>query len=177
VPFRGEYWQLRPDRTTLVKGLIYPVPDPTLPFLGVHLTKTVSGSVLIGPNAILSPSREGYRRCEARAADLGSALGWPGTWRMMRRHWRAGRSEVARTISKRAFIEDARRYVPALRAADAVRGPVGIRAQAIDRDGGLVDDFRLGGDDRVVWVRNAPSPAATSSLAIAEELVARLAGV
>ena len=173
VPFRGEYWELREDRRDLVRGLIYPVPDPTLPFLGVHLTRKVDGSVLIGPNAVLAFAREGYRRSTMRARDLAETLAWPGTWRMMRRHWRAGWDELARSASKRAFIHEARRYVPELRSADAVRAPAGVRAQAIDRDGSLVDDFRLGGDGNITWVRNAPSPAATSSMAIAEEIVER----
>jgi L-2-hydroxyglutarate oxidase LhgO len=175
VPFRGEYWRLRDERADLVRGLIYPVPDPDLPFLGVHLTRTVAGSVLIGPNALMALSREGYRRSSFRRADLGQTLRWPGTWRMLRQHWRAGVDEVTRAASKGAFVRDAQRYVPELQSADVVRAPAGVRAQAIDRDGALVDDFRLGGDERVVWVRNAPSPAATSSLAIAEELSARLA--
>jgi L-2-hydroxyglutarate oxidase LhgO len=174
IPFRGEYWQLRQDRTHLVRGLVYPVPDPALPFLGVHLTRKLDGSVLIGPNAVLALAREGYRRSDFKFRDAAEALTWPGTARMMRRHWRVGVSEIRNSLSKRAFIQQACRYVPGLRSGDVVRAGAGVRAQAIDRDGSLVDDFRLGGDDRVVWVRNAPSPAATSSLAIAEELAARL---
>lgn len=175
VPFRGEYWRLRDDRSHLVRGLIYPVPDPGLPFLGIHLTRTVDGQVLIGPNAILALAREGYRRTAFDARDLRDTLAWPGTRRMMRRYWRAGAGELRHAASKAAFVREARRYVPALRTADAVRADAGIRAQAVDRDGTLVDDFRLGGDDRIAWVRNAPSPAASSSLAIAEELLGRLA--
>lgn len=174
VPFRGEYWALRPQRRSLVRSLIYPVPDPTLPFLGVHLTKTVDGSVLIGPNAVLTLAREGYRRGAVDGRDLAETLAWPGTWRLMRRHWRAGAGETSRSLSKRAFVSEARRYVPELRVGDAVRAPAGVRAQAVDRDGTMVDDFRIGGDARVVWVRNAPSPGATSSLAIAEEIAGHL---
>jgi (S)-2-hydroxyglutarate dehydrogenase len=174
VPFRGEYWALRPERRSLVRGLIYPVPDPTLPFLGVHLTKTVDGSVLIGPNAVLALAREGYSRGAVHGRDLAETLAWGGTWRLMRRHWRAGIAETRRSLSKRAFVSEARRYVPELRPGDAVRAGSGVRAQAVDRDGTLVDDFRIGGDARVVWIRNAPSPAATSSLAIAEEIVGHL---
>jgi L-2-hydroxyglutarate oxidase len=174
VPFRGEYWQLRDGRRDLVRGLIYPVPDPALPFLGIHLTRKVDGSVWIGPNAILGLAREGYGRIGFRARDLQETLTWPGTAQLMRAHWRAGVRELARSASKRAFVAEARRYVPELRAADAIHAPAGVRAQAVDRDGTLVDDFRIGGDRRVVWVRNAPSPGATSSMAIAEELVARL---
>jgi L-2-hydroxyglutarate oxidase LhgO len=173
VPFRGEYWQLQPRRTDLVRGLIYPVPDPTLPFLGVHLTRRVDGSVWLGPNAVLSPAREGYRRGRVNVGDLVDTLGWPGTWRMFARHWRAGVGELERSLLKRAFIRELQRYVPALTIADAVRAPAGVRAQAVDRDGALVDDFRLTVSGRVVWVRNAPSPAATSALAIAEELCDR----
>jgi L-2-hydroxyglutarate oxidase LhgO len=160
VPVRGEYWALRPERRALVRGLIYPVPDPALPFLGIHLTRTLDGGVLLGPNAVPVLARRSFA--------------WPGTWRLMRRHWRAGAGELARTASKAAFVREARRFVPELRARDAVRAQAGVRAQALDRDGALVDDFRIGGDARVVWVRNAPSPAATSALAIAEELVGRL---
>lgn len=175
VPFRGEYWRLREDRRDLVRGLVYPVPDPALPFLGIHLTRKVDGSVWIGPNAILALAREGYRRTAVRPRDVQEMLAWPGTPRLLRRHWRFGVAEIARSCSKRAFVGAARRYVPELRMQDVVRAPAGVRAQALDRDGSLVDDFRLGGDRRVLWVRNAPSPAATSSMAIAEELVARLA--
>jgi L-2-hydroxyglutarate oxidase LhgO len=174
IPFRGEYWRLRDERCDLVKGLIYPVPDPSLPFLGVHLTRKVDGSVWIGPNAILGLAREGYRRGAFRLRDVGETLAWPGTPRLMRRHWRAGAAEIARAASKRMFIREARRYVPGLGCDDAIRAPAGVRAQAVDRDGSLVDDFRLRGNGRVTWVRNAPSPAATSSMAIAEEIVARL---
>ncbi len=173
VPFRGEYWQLRPGRRHLVRGLIYPVPDPALPFLGIHLTRKVDGSVLIGPNAILAFAREGYRRTAFKAQDLRDALAWPGAARLFRRYWRVGMAEIHCTLSKRAFIEEARRYVPELEAIDTVRAGSGVRAQAVDRDGTLVDDFRLGTDGPVLWVRNAPSPAATSSLAIAEEIVER----
>jgi L-2-hydroxyglutarate oxidase LhgO len=176
VPFRGEYWQLRPDRTHLVRGLIYPVPDPTLPFLGVHLTPRIGGAVWLGPNAVLSLAREGYGRADVNLRDVYDTASWPGTRRMMRRHWRAGVGEVARSARKHLFIREVQRYVPSVTPQDAVRAPAGVRAQAIDRDGSLVDDFRLSVTDGVVWVRNAPSPAATSSLAIAEELVARALG-
>jgi L-2-hydroxyglutarate oxidase LhgO len=174
VPFRGEYWRLRADRHGLVRGLVYPVPDPTLPFLGVHLTRMVDGSVLIGPNAVLAYALEGYRRRDVDVSDLWSTLSWPGFWRMARRHWVSGAREVTRSLSKTAFVREARRFVPELSADDVVPAPAGIRAQAIDRDGSLVDDFRLDVSRNVVWVRNAPSPAATSSLAIAEELVSCL---
>jgi len=174
VPFRGEYWRLRPERTDLVRGLVYPVPDPSLPFLGVHLTRTVDGSVLVGPNAVLALAREGYRKRDLAPAELWDTLSWPGTWRVARRHWASGAHEVARSLSKRAFVREARRYVPELAIEDVLPAPAGVRAQAVDRDGTLVDDFRLDVGRNAVWVRNAPSPAATSSLAIAEELISHL---
>ncbi len=171
VPFRGEYWQLRPERTHLVRGLIYPVPDPALPFLGVHLTRKIDGTVVLGPNAILSTARHAYDRRQFVLRDTYDALSWPGTFRMLRRHWRAGVGEIIRSASKRQFVREVARYVPAVSPADVLPAAAGVRAQAIDRDGSLVDDFRLGTHGNVTWVRNAPSPAATSSLAIAEELV------
>ncbi|MGD9737082.1 MAG: L-2-hydroxyglutarate oxidase [Solirubrobacterales bacterium] len=174
IPFRGEYLKLRQARAGLVRGLIYPLPDPALPFLGVHLTRRVDGEVLLGPNAVLALALEGYRRRDVNARDLSHVLGWPGTWRMMRRHWRAGLRELLAARRKDLFVRSARRFVPELTAADVVPGPAGVRAQAVDRDGTLVDDFRVNRGRRVLWVRNAPSPAATSSLAIAEELVAML---
>lgn len=174
VPFRGEYWRLRPERSHLVRGLVYPVPDPSLPFLGVHLTRAVDGSVLVGPNAVLAYAREGYRRRDVNLVDLRDTVTWPGMWRVARKHWASGAHEVARSLSKRAFVREARRYVPELRAEDVVAAPAGVRAQAVDRDGALVDDFRLDVSGRTVWVRNAPSPAATSSFAIAEELLTYL---
>ncbi len=171
VPFRGEYWQLRPDRSHLVRGLIYPVPDPALPFLGVHLTRKIDGTVVLGPNAILSTARHAYERRQFVLRDTYDALSWPGTFRMLRKHWRAGAGEIMRSASKRQFVREVARYVPAVDPADVLPASAGVRAQAIDRDGSLVDDFRLATHGNVTWVRNAPSPAATSSLAIAEELV------
>jgi (S)-2-hydroxyglutarate dehydrogenase len=175
VPFRGEYWQLRPERTHLVRGLIYPVPDPALPFLGVHLTRKIDGTVVLGPNAILSTARHAYERRRFVARDAYDAISWPGTVRMLRRHWRVGIDEIIRSASKRQFVREVARYVPAVTTADVLPASAGVRAQAIDRDGSLVDDFRLGTSGDVIWVRNAPSPAATSSMAIAEELVAHAA--
>jgi (S)-2-hydroxyglutarate dehydrogenase len=174
VPFRGEYWALRPERRHLVRGLIYPVPDPSLPFLGVHLTKRVDGEILVGPNAVLALAREGYRRRDVVAAETAETLRWPGTWRVFGRYWRTGAAELTRSASRRAFVHAAHRYVPELRAGDAVPAAAGVRAQAVGADGRLVDDFRLATSGRVTWVRNAPSPAATSSLAIAEELLERV---
>lgn len=174
VPFRGEYYAVRRDREMLVRGLIYPVPDPSLPFLGVHLTKQIGGGVLVGPNAVLALAREGYARRTVSRRDLRDIIGSSGMRRVARRHWRAGAAELARSASRRVFIHEARRYVPELRARDVVPAPAGVRAQAVSAAGDLLDDFVLDRGTNVVWVRNAPSPAATSSLAIAEELVERL---
>jgi L-2-hydroxyglutarate oxidase LhgO len=173
VPFRGEYWRLVPSRASLVRGLVYPVPDPAYPFLGVHFTRRVGGAVEVGPNAVLALAREGYRRRDLRPTDLMATLGWPGFWRMARRDWRAGAREMRGSLFKRAFVAEARRLVPAVRSEDLVAARAGVRAQAVDADGSLVDDFRIGwagGDGRIMAVRNAPSPGATSSLAIAEFL-------
>jgi L-2-hydroxyglutarate oxidase LhgO len=177
VAFRGEYWRLVPDRTYLCRGLLYPVPDPAYPFLGVHFTRRVGGAVDVGPNAVLALAREGYRRRDVRPADLVAVLGWPGFRRMARQHWRAGIREFRGSLSKSAFVAAARRLVPEVRPDDVVRAPAGVRAQAVDADGSLVDDFRIGwagGRGQVLTVRNAPSPGATSSLAIAEYIVDQL---
>ncbi|WP_114204211.1 L-2-hydroxyglutarate oxidase [Janibacter anophelis] len=174
VPFRGEYHLLAPERRDLVRGLVYPVPDPTLPFLGVHLTRRVDGSVDVGPNAVLATAREGYRRRDLVVPDLLETLTWPGMRPVAARHWRTGTAEVLGSVSARRFADAARRYVPELRDADLLPGGAGVRAQAVGRDGSLVDDFVIERLGPVTAVRNAPSPAATSSLAIAEEVVGRL---
>ena len=174
VPFRGEYLVLRPERRDLVRGLVYPVPDPRYPFLGVHLTPRVDGEVLVGPNAVLALAREGYDWATLSRRDLAEVAGYPGFRRFARRHWGTGVREVVGSLSTRAYVRAARRYVPELRVADVAPGPAGVRAQALDDDGGLVDDFRidrLGSRGQVVAVRNAPSPGATSALAIAEHVV------
>lgn len=176
VPFRGEYLLLRPDRRDLVNGLVYPVPDPRYPFLGVHLTPRVDGEVMVGPNAVLALAREGYRWRDVSPRDLAEVVAWPGFRRFARIHWRTGVAEMAGSLSRRRFVAAARRYVPELRTSDVVPGPSGIRAQALDRRGNLVDDFRLTVRGPVVALRNAPSPAATSSLAIAEHLVDAMLG-
>lgn len=177
VPFRGDYYTLTEDARGLVRGLIYPVPDPGFPFLGIHLTRRIDGNVLAGPNAVLAFAREGYRRRDLSIRDLAGALAYPGFLRLARTAWRTGFAEQWRDWSKRAFVAEVRRYVPAIRGEQLVFGPSGVRAQAVARDGSMVDDFLLGGSDRVLHVRNAPSPAATSSLAIgrvlAEEAVSR----
>ena len=174
VPFRGEYHQLTPSARGLVNGLIYPVPDPRYPFLGVHLTKRIDGEVLIGPNAVLAMAREGYDWRTLRGGDLWDVARWPGMWHLARQHWRTGAAEVLRSLSARRFVEEARRYVPALTVDDVVPSVAGVRAQALDRDGSLVDDFRISWQGRVASVRNAPSPAATSSLAIGSYLAERV---
>ena len=174
VPFRGEYYELAPGRRDLVNGLVYPVPDPRYPFLGVHLTRRVDGGVLVGPNAVLALAREGYRWRDLRLGDLSETLAWPGFRRMAARHWRTGVREVVGSLSRRAFCDAARRYVPELRPEDLLRARSGVRAQAVARDGTLVDDFNLSRRGRVVAIRNAPSPAATSSMAIAEHIAAWL---
>jgi len=174
VPFRGEYYELAPGRRNLVNGLVYPVPDPRYPFLGVHLTKRVDGGVLVGPNAVLALAREGYRWRDVRVGDLAETLAWPGFRRMAARHWRTGVREVIGSLSRRAFCDAARRYVPDLRPDDLHRARSGVRAQAVARDGTLVDDFRISRQGRVAAIRNAPSPAATSSMAIAEHIGAWL---
>ncbi|MBC2931971.1 L-2-hydroxyglutarate oxidase [Nocardioides sp. zg-1228] len=171
VPFRGEYLLLRPERRSLVNGLVYPVPDPRYPFLGVHLTPRVDGEVMVGPNAVLALAREGYDWRTVSARDLREIAAYDGFRRFARQHWRTGVMEMAGSLSRRRFVAAARRYVPELRLDDVVSGPSGIRAQALERSGALVDDFRITTRDRVTALRNAPSPAATSSLAIAEHVV------
>ncbi|WP_089102902.1 L-2-hydroxyglutarate oxidase [Streptomyces hyaluromycini] len=172
VPFRGEYLLLKPDRAHLVRGLVYPVPDPRYPFLGVHFTPRVDGSVEVGPNAVLALAKEGYRRSRVSPRDLLALAAYPGTWRMAGRHWRTGVKEYRGSFSMAAFMKDARLYVPGVGVRDVVRGGAGVRAQALDRDGTLVDDFRIHRVGRITAVRNAPSPAATASMAIAEHITA-----
>ncbi len=170
MPFRGEYYALKPRRRNLVNGLVYPVPDPRYPFLGVHVTPRVDGEVLIGPNAVLALAREGYTWGKVSVPDLIEVARTPAFWRFARRHWRTGIREMSGSLSKRRFVAAARAYVPELDDDDVVPGVAGIRAQALDTDGGLVDDFRISIRDRVTLLRNAPSPAATSALAIAEHI-------
>ena len=176
VPFRGEYFLLRPEKRDLVNGLVYPVPDPRYPFLGVHLTPRVDGEVMVGPNAVLALAREGYTWGQVSWTDLREIAGYAGFRTFARQHWRTGIREMAGSLSKRRFVAAARRYVPELRTGDVVEGPRGIRAQALEPNGALVDDFRISTRGRVTALRNAPSPAATSSLAIAEYLVDAMLG-
>jgi L-2-hydroxyglutarate oxidase len=168
APFRGEYWTLRPDRAQLVRQLIYPVPDPALPFLGVHFTRRVSGAVEAGPNAVLALARHGYARRDISLADVGDLLTWPGAWRLAARHGGRALAEAWRSSSRAATARALRRLVPELTAADLAPAPSGVRAQALGRDGTLLDDFHLVEGRRQVHVINAPSPAATACLAIGE---------
>jgi L-2-hydroxyglutarate oxidase LhgO len=168
VPFRGDYWQLRPERRHLVRNLIYPVPDPKFPFLGVHFTRRITtDAVWLGPNAVLALAREGYRKSAFRLDDLTQTLRYPGFRRMARKYWRTGAVEVYRDLSKRAFVRACQRFIPELTSTDVIPGPSGVRAQSVASDGGLVDDFIFNiQGTQLMHVRNAPSPAATSSLAI-----------
>ncbi|MER7783384.1 L-2-hydroxyglutarate oxidase [Streptomyces albidoflavus] len=175
VPFRGEYYELA--RPELVRGLVYPVPDPAFPFLGVHLTRGVDGGVHVGPNAVLAGAREGYSWPEVRPADLAGTLAWPGFWHLARRHAGYGLGEVGRSLSKAAFTRAVRRLLPAVREDDLVAAPAGVRAQAVLRDGTLVDDFLIRQGPSTVHVLNAPSPAATASLPIGREVARRVLGV
>jgi (S)-2-hydroxyglutarate dehydrogenase len=174
VPFRGEYFELRPDRRDLVKGLIYPVPDPRFPFLGVHLTRMIDGSVHAGPNAVLALAREGYRWSQVNARDVVDTAVYPGMWRLARRHLRYGLTELSRSLSRRRFAASVARLVPEITADDLVPAEAGVRAQAIMPSGDLVDDFLIVHHGRQVHVLNAPSPAATSSFEIASHIVSRL---
>lgn len=167
VPFRGAYLRLAPARRHLVRSLIYPVPDPSLPFLGVHLTKHIDGDVLIGPTALMAAARDAYRLTKVRRQDVIDTLRWPGTWRMLAKWWSTGVTELRHAALRSAFVRAASRYVPELETRDVEPAFAGVRAQALGRDGRLVDDFVFSHTERALHVRNAPSPAATSSLAIA----------
>jgi (S)-2-hydroxyglutarate dehydrogenase len=167
VPFRGAYLRLRPERRDLVRANIYPVPDPDLPFLGMHLTRGIDGEVLLGPSALMVGARDAYRLTRVRPRDLAETLSWPGSWKLAARFRRTAWREARNAASRRSFVEDLRRFVPELQVSDVLPGPAGIRAQALARDGSLVDDFVVHRTERAVHVRNAPSPAATSSLALA----------
>ncbi len=168
VPFRGDYFVLRPERRHLVRSLIYPVPDPAFPFLGVHFTRRMNGEVWLGPNAVLAFAREGYRRTDLVPGDLAEALAYPGFRRLAAKFWRVGLAEMWRDVSKGAFLKSLQQFMPELTEADLVAGPSGVRAQALGEDGALVDDFVVEASGGVLHVRNAPSPAATSSLAIGQ---------
>jgi L-2-hydroxyglutarate oxidase LhgO len=168
VPFRGEYYTIAPQRRSLVKNLIYPVPDPSLPFLGVHFTRTIGGIVEAGPNAVLAFAREGYQKTNFVPADLQETLTFPGFWRMARKYWKTGCGEMYRSYNKNAFLKALRRLLPDLRESDLQPGGSGVRAQAIASNGALVDDFVISHSENALHVLNAPSPGATSSLAIGQ---------
>ncbi len=176
VPFRGEYYLLRPERADLVRGLVYPVPDPRLPFLGVHFTRTVGGLREAGPNAVLAFAREGYRRTSFHMGEAAATFAYPGFRRLVRRHWRTALGEYHRSFSKAAFVAALRHLVPSLRADDLVPGGAGVRAQAVDGSGRLLDDFHLLRAEGALHFLNAPSPAATASLAIGEHIAALVLG-
>jgi L-2-hydroxyglutarate oxidase LhgO len=175
VPFRGEYYDLIAERSSLVRSLIYPVPDPQFPFLGVHFTRRITGNVDAGPSAVLAFRREGYRRTDFSLRDLGSSLAFPGFWRMAARNWRSGLDEFHRSFSKPAFVRALQRLVPEVRDDDLVPGGAGVRAQALTRNGALVDDFQFVPSGRMLHVLNVPSPAATASLVIGRNIVSTAA--
>jgi L-2-hydroxyglutarate oxidase LhgO len=174
IPFRGEYLRLAPQARDRVRRLIYPVPDPRYPFLGVHLTPRVNGESDLGPNAVLATAREGYRRRDVSAAELARLARSGAFWKLARQHWKTGARELRGSFFRRAYLAEARTYLPWLTLADVTPAPAGVRAQAVDPDGGLVDDFRISQAGPVTSVRNAPSPAATASMAIAEHIAAGL---
>lgn len=175
VPFRGEYYELRPEARHLCRNLIYPVPDPKFPFLGVHFTRMIDGSVECGPNAVLAMAREGYRKSDFNLADFMDAATYPGFLKLAARHWRAGSGEMWRSLSKAAFVKALQRLVPEIRAEHLEPAPSGVRAQAVAPEGKMVDDFLIQEAGRIINVCNAPSPAATSSLSIGRTIVERLA--
>ncbi len=174
VPFRGEYYELAPHAADLVRGLVYPIPDPAFPFLGVHLTRGIDGTVHLGPNAVPALAREGYSRTSLSPRDAAATFTYPGSWRIARRHWRYGAGELRRSFSRRAFTEAVRRLLPAVEEEDLRPAQAGVRAQAVLPDGALVDDFRFASGPRTIHVLNAPSPAATASLPIGREIARRL---
>jgi L-2-hydroxyglutarate oxidase len=174
VPFRGEYFELKPEAKHLCRNLIYPVPDPSFPFLGVHFTRMISGAVECGPNAVLAFSREGYRKRDINLRDLFETLTYPGFLRLAAKHWRTGMHEMWRSFSKAAFLKALQRLIPEIRSDDIEHAPAGVRAMAMSPDGTIVDDFVIQEFGRVVNVGNAPSPAATSSLQIGLSIVERI---
>ncbi|MDE3059237.1 MAG: L-2-hydroxyglutarate oxidase [Bacteroidota bacterium] len=175
IPFRGEYYKLKPQSEKLVRGLIYPVPDPAFPFLGVHFTKQIDGGVEAGPNAVLAYKREGYRKSDINLRDVWETVSWRGFRTVARRYWKVGVEEVIRSYSKKVFVRSLQKLVPSIIEDDLAKGGAGVRAQACHRDGSLLDDFFFVEDQRVVHVCNAPSPAATSSLSIGETIAQRAA--
>jgi (S)-2-hydroxyglutarate dehydrogenase len=177
VPFRGEYYDLAPESRHLVKNLIYPVPDPSFPFLGVHFTRTVEGGVEAGPNAVLGFAREGYKKTDVRLKDLAEVLSYPAFWWLAGKNWKTGAGEVFRSLSKSAFVRGLQRLVPEVEEGDLVPTEAGVRAQALKKDGTLVDDFLIVEGERSVHVLNAPSPAATACIPIGEAIVDRVSNL
>ena len=174
VPFRGEYYELVPSRQHLIKHLVYPVPNPDFPFLGVHFTRMIDGRIHAGPNAVLALKREGYRKSDVSLSDAAESLLYPGFWRLAGRHYREGFLEIVRSLSKAVFVRSLQRLVPEITADDLKPSPAGVRAQALAPDGRLVDDFRIHVGPRAIHVCNAPSPAATASLEIGEAIAMQL---
>jgi L-2-hydroxyglutarate oxidase len=177
IPFRGEYYLIRPEKSDIVSHLIYPVPDPNLPFLGIHLTPMINGALTAGPNAVLGMAREGYSPLSMNAKDLMTFLGFPGFWRVMRKNFRSGVGELRRSLSKSLYLAECQKYCPSLGEDDLLPYEAGIRAQAVMADGSLVDDFLFLGTDRMLHVCNAPSPAATSAIPIGEMIARRSMGI
>ena len=170
IPFRGEYYKIKPEKEGLVKNLIYPVPDPKFPFLGVHFTRMIGGGIEAGPNAVLAYAREGYKKKNVNVPELLGSLFYPGFLRIASKYWKTGLSELYRSYSKTAFTKALQALIPEIQRKDLIKGGAGVRAQACDRKGGLIDDFLVIEHDKFINVGNAPSPAATSSLAIGEQV-------
>jgi L-2-hydroxyglutarate oxidase len=177
IPFRGEYYLIRPEKSDIISHLIYPVPDPDLPFLGIHLTPMINGALTAGPNAVLGMAREGYGPLSMNAKDMMTFLGFPGFWRVMRKNFRSGVGELRRSLSKSLYLAECQKYCPSLREDDLFPYEAGIRAQAVMADGSLVDDFLFLGTERMLHVCNAPSPAATSAIPIGEMIARRSMGI
>jgi L-2-hydroxyglutarate oxidase len=175
VPFRGEYYKLRPEKRYLVKNLIYPVPNPNFPFLGVHFTRSIDGIVEAGPNAVLGLAREGYKKTDFDLRDFVEEITYPALWRLAKKNWRTGIGEIHRSISKKAFVRGLKKLVPEVEDGDVVPIAAGVRAQALKEDGAMVDDFLISEGKNSVHVLNAPSPAATASIPIGEEIAKRAA--
>ncbi len=170
IPFRGEYFLIKPEKRTLVKNLIYPVPDPAFPFLGVHFTRMMNGNVEAGPNAVLALRREGYKKTDIHLGELWDTISWPGFRKVSAKYWQTGMGEMWRSFSKAAFTKALQRLIPEIVEDDLIPTHAGVRAQACDRSGGLLDDFKIIRDNNVINILNAPSPAATSSLSIGKSI-------
>lgn len=177
VPFRGEYFMLKPEKSSLVKNLIYPVPNPNFPFLGVHFTRMINGAIDVGPNAVLSFKREGYKKTDLNVADLMEVMAYKGFWKLAKKYMKEGVEEMIRSASKELFMKNVQKLMPDIQKDDIVPGPAGVRAQALKDDGSLVDDFFIVPGKRSIHVLNAPSPAATASIEIGKEIVRKMDGM